>query len=209
MKDLEIRGAGNVLGAEQSGHMEAVGYELYCKMLNEAVALLKGEIVEEDYETTVDLKVDGYIPSEYIKNAYEKLNMYKKISVIKDEENAEDVYNELVDRFGEVPQVTANLLDIALIKAAAHQRYVTEISGGGGDYKITMLPSARIDTYKMHGFLSKYAKIVRFTTDKRPYFTYRPSEPCRTLEQEKRALLDFFKMLDEIMLEPEKEVQHD
>lgn len=200
MKDLEIRGAGNVLGAEQSGHMEAVGYELYCKMLNEAVALLKGEAVEEDYETTIDLKVDGYIPSEYIKNAYEKLNMYKKISVIQDAENAEDVHAELEDRFGEVPKVTENLLNIALIKAAAHKRYITEISGGEGTYKIIMLPNAQIDTYKMHDFLRKYSDTVKFTTDKKPYFTYRPNEACRTLEQEQQALMYFFEMLDEIIL---------
>ncbi len=199
MKDLEIRGAGNVLGAEQSGHMEAVGYELYCKMLNEAVALLKGEIVEEDYETTVDLKVDGFIPSEYIKNAYEKLNMYKKISVIQNTEDAEDVRAELEDRFGEIPTVTENLLTIALIKSAAHKRYITEISGGAGEYRITMLPTAHIDTYKMHGFLSKYAGEIRFTTDKKPYFTYRPKDPSRTLEQEQKNLMRFFKMLDEII----------
>jgi len=201
MKDLEIRGAGNVLGAEQSGHMEAVGYELYCKMLNEAVSLLKGEIVEEDFETTVDMKIDGFIPSDYIKNAYEKLNMYKKISVIQDEENAEDVRAELEDRFGPVPTVTENLLKVALIKAAAHSHYVTEVSGSSGDYKITMLPTAKIDTYKMHGFLSRNAGVLKFTPDKHPYFTYRPKSPCRTLDQEQKALLELFGMMDEIMME--------
>lgn len=199
MKDLEIRGAGNVLGAEQSGHMEAVGYELYCKLLNEAVALLKGEEQEEDFETSIDLKIDAFIPSEYIKNSFEKLNMYKKISVIADEENAEDVREELLDRFGEIPRATENLLDVALIKAQAHKKYITEISGGSGDYRITMLPNAKIDTFKMHGFLSSHSDILRFFMEKNPYFTYRPKTPCRTHEQEMRALNDLFDMMEDIM----------
>ncbi|MGI6071815.1 MAG: transcription-repair coupling factor [Lachnospiraceae bacterium] len=200
MRDLEIRGAGNILGAEQSGHMETIGYELYCKMLNEAVALLKGEEIEEDFETTIDLKVDGYIPSEYIKNAYEKLNMYKKISVIKNEEDAEDVHAEFEDRFGPVPKVTENLLKVALLKARAHGTYISEISGSNGEYKINMFPRAKIDTYKMHGFLSKYAGAVKFVTDKQPFFIYKPDLPCRTVEQEIDVLSGFVSSLDEIKL---------
>ncbi|MBE6016052.1 MAG: transcription-repair coupling factor [Lachnospiraceae bacterium] len=199
MKDLEIRGAGNVLGAEQSGHMEAVGYELYCKLLNEAVALLKGEETEEDFETAIDLKIDAFIPSEYIKNSFEKLNMYKKISVIANEEDAEDVREELNDRFGEIPRATENLLDVALIKAQAHRKYITEISGGSGSYRISMLPNAKIDTFKMHGFLSRHSGILRFVMEKNPYFIYKPKVPCRTLEQEMKALRDLFDMMEEIM----------
>lgn len=201
MRDLEIRGAGNVLGAEQSGHMEAIGYELYCKMLNEAVALLKGEIVEEDYETTIDLKVDAYIPSEYIKNSYEKLNMYKKISVIGTVENAEDVYAELTDRFGEVPLVTENLLKVALLKSRAHAKYITEISGGRGEYRISMLPSAKVDTYKMFGFLKKYDGTLKFVAERNPYFIYTPKESLKTFDEEAKALGDFTESLSEIMLE--------
>ncbi|MBR3245878.1 MAG: transcription-repair coupling factor, partial [Parasporobacterium sp.] len=156
MRDLEIRGAGNVLGAEQSGHMEAVGYELYCKMLNEAVSLLKGERVLADYDTTVDLKIDGYIPSTYIKNEFEKLNMYKKISAVTTPEEKEDIENELKDRFGPVPEVTENLLKVALLKARAHAVYVTEISGSRSEFKISMFKNAPIDTYKMFGFLKEY-----------------------------------------------------
>ena len=199
MKDLEIRGAGNVLGAEQSGHMDAVGYELYCKMLNEAVQLLKGQEAEEDYETTIDLKVDAYIPSEYIKNAYEKLNMYKKISVIDNEENAEDVAEELKDRFGAVPKVTENLINIALIKSAAHKRYITEISGGGSEYKIEMFPGAKIDTYKMNDFLRKNEGRIKFVHGKAPGFVYKAEKPARGLEDDKRSLMLFFGDLDEIM----------
>lgn len=204
MKDMEIRGAGNVLGAEQSGHMEAVGYELYCKMLNEAVSLLKGELVEEDYETTIDLKIDGYIPSEYIKNSYEKLNMYKKISSIMTLENMEDVREELNDRFGPVPQVTENLLKVALLKEKAHERYITEISGSAERYRITMFQNAKIDTYKMHGFLSRRAGELKFVAERTPYFTLTPKKPGKDLDGEIEVLKEFIEGLDEIIINDKK-----
>ena len=168
MRDLEIRGAGNVLGAEQSGHMEAVGYELYCKMLNEAVSLLKGERVLADYETTVDLKIDGFIPSAYIKNEFEKLNMYKKISALVTEEDMEDIRGELTDRFGPVPEVTENLLRVALLKSRAHAVYITEISGSRSEFKISMYKNAPIDTYKLYGFLKDYNEQEKKKAQEKP-----------------------------------------
>ncbi len=199
MRDLEIRGAGNVLGAEQSGHMEAVGYELYCKMLSEAVALLKGEEVLEDYETTIDLNIDGYIPAEYIKNEFEKLNMYKKISTISNEEEQEDIRNELIDRFGEIPSVTENLLEVALIKAKAHSVYITEISGGKREFKIGMFAKAPIDTYKIHGFLNENKDSLHFVAGSTPYFVFKPKEIPKTVEEIQKTLLEFFGKLKNIL----------
>ena len=91
MRDLEIRGAGNLLGAEQHGHMEAVGYDMYCKMLNEAVRTLKGEAEDEGFMTTMDLNVDAFIPDSYIPNEYQKLDIYKRIAAIENEEEMEDM----------------------------------------------------------------------------------------------------------------------
>ena len=104
MKDLEIRGAGNMLGEEQHGHMEAVGYDLYCKMLNEAVLELKGEGTIEDYETVVDIDVDAYIPATYIRSENQKLDIYKRIAAIETEEDLADMTDELIDRFGDIPK---------------------------------------------------------------------------------------------------------
>lgn len=199
MRDLEIRGAGNVLGAEQSGHMEAVGYELYCKMLNEAVALLKGQQVLEDYDTTVDLNIDGFIPSEYIKNEFEKLNMYKKISTITNEEEQEDIRCELIDRFGEIPQVTQNLLEVALIKAKAHDVYITEIAGGKREFKISMFKNAPIDTYKIHGFLNENKNELHFVAESTPYFVLKPEIIPTTVNQIQGTLINFFDKLKNIM----------
>lgn len=213
MRDLEIRGAGNVLGAEQSGHMEAVGYELYCKLLNEAVALLKGEHILGDFETTVDLDIDGYIPSDYIKNESEKLNMYKKISAIVNEEDLEEVRAELLDRFGEVPQVTDNLLSVAVIKAKAHEVYITEISGERKEYKISLRKTAPIDTYKLHGFLSEmnegkgvglHNNILKFVADSQPYFVYRPKNIPRSMEEVQSTLITFFEKLSGIICREEE-----
>ena len=96
MRDLEIRGAGNLLGESQSGHMAAVGYDLYCKMLNEAVSQLKGEKEEADYATTIDLDIDAFIPESYIKNEYQKLDIYKRIAAIESEEEMDDMIEELI-----------------------------------------------------------------------------------------------------------------
>ena len=113
MRDLEIRGAGNLLGAEQHGHMEAVGYDLYCKMLNEAVRHLKGEQKEENFDTALDVDIDAYIPPAYIPNEFQKLDIYKRIAGIENEEESEEMLEELIDRFGDPPKSVENLLWIA------------------------------------------------------------------------------------------------
>ena len=95
MRDLEIRGAGNLLGAEQSGHMEAVGYDLYCKMLHEAVREAKGDAVEEHFDTSVDVRTDAFIPTSYIANEFQKLDIYKRIAGIENQEESEEMLEEL------------------------------------------------------------------------------------------------------------------
>ena len=125
MKDLEIRGAGNLLGEQQHGHMEAVGYDLYCKMLNEAVKTAKGEVVEESFETSIDIELDAYIPNGYIANEYQKLDIYKRIAAIENEEEKDEMLDELIDRFGEPPRPVQNLLLVAQLKAEACLLYTS------------------------------------------------------------------------------------
>ena len=143
MRDLEIRGAGNLLGEAQSGHMEAVGYDLYCKMLNEAVRQLKGGPEAETFTTLIDLNVDAYIPEYYIKNEYQKLDIYKRIAAIESEEELEDMTEELIDRFGDIPKKVQQLLVIASLKSLAHSVYVTAIEQKGEEIRFTMYESIR------------------------------------------------------------------
>ena len=121
IRDLEIRGAGNLLGSEQHGHLDAVGYELYIKLLNEAVLEERGEKIPEKIECTVTLKCDAYIPDRYVKQSAQRMGLYKKIAAIECEEDREDVLDELIDRYGEAPKSVTNLLTVALVKSAAQR----------------------------------------------------------------------------------------
>ena len=177
MRDLEIRGAGNLLGARQHGHMEAVGYDLYCKMLNEAVKRLKGEKVENDeFETNIDLKMDAFIPADYIPNEFQKLDVYKRIAEIETEPERDDMVDELIDRFGEPPQSVCNLLEIALLKARAHDAYITAIVEKANQIRITMFPQAKVATDKIPDLLAAYQGKLRFVPQTTPYFVYQQKE---------------------------------
>ena len=128
MRDLEIRGAGNLLGSEQSGHMMNIGYELYCKLVDDAIRSLQGEIINEHREEiTVELMATANIPNWYIENETLKLQMYKKIAAVATEEDMEEMIDELLDRFGEVPRETLNLIRISRIRSLAEELSVTRI----------------------------------------------------------------------------------
>ncbi|MFI3170753.1 MAG: transcription-repair coupling factor [Eubacteriales bacterium] len=172
MRDLEIRGAGNLLGAEQHGHMEAVGYDLFCKMLNEAVKHLKGELSEESFETVMDLNVDAFIPSSYIPNEYQKLDVYKRISCIENENEMDDMLEELIDRFGDVPKKVQQLLQVAQLKALAHSVYVIAVEQKSTTLQITMYDKANVVAEKIPVLLTQYRGDLTFKVETNPYFIY-------------------------------------
>lgn len=174
MRDLELRGAGNLLGSEQHGHMEAVGYDLYCKMLSEAVKEAKGIPQEEDFETLIDLAVDAYIPDKYITNEFQKLDIYKRIAGIENAEEQEDMLEELLDRFGEPPKSVQNLLAVALLKAAAHQVYIVELKQTGTQVKMTLHERAKLNPQGIPDVLKMYPGELNFKMTTRPYFLYEP-----------------------------------
>lgn len=159
MRDLEIRGAGNLLGAKQHGHMQAVGYDLYCKMLNEAVKNLKGVSVIEDFNTTVDLDVDAFIPPAYIVNEIQKLDIYKRIAGIENQTECDDMKEELLDRFGQIPSAVQNLFRISMIRVNAHRLYVTDIKGKNGEILITLKRDAQIYGEKIPELLDRHEKL--------------------------------------------------
>lgn len=201
MRDLEIRGAGNLLGVKQSGHMQAVGYDLYCKMLNEAVKTLKGDSVVEDFNTTVDLDVDAYIPPSYILNEVQKLDIYKRIAGIESQSECDDMKEELLDRFGEIPVPVHNLLRIALIRSQAHRLYITELKGKNGEIKLLIKADARIHAERIPELLGKVEKLsfnIKLTTFVYHYQRSGVAEKdARSLLQETEELLN---IMEEVLL---------
>lgn len=190
MRDLEIRGAGNLLGADQSGHMAAVGYDLYCKMLNDAILRQKGELTEEEFATSIEIPVDAYIPSTYVKNEMTKLELYKRISGVWTKEDYEDMLDELTDRFGEPPQTVLNLLTIARIKALAHEAMITAVSYKNRQIHIGMVSGVQVKTELLEPFLTKYMNNIRVVGGVNSGFV---------VDMEKKSLKNFIQELFDII----------
>ena len=128
MRDLEIRGAGSLLGEIQSGHLEQVGYDTYCNLLDEVVKEMQGKEIEPDIDIQIDLNVTSYIPDEYISDSSQKIEIYQNIALCKNEQDIQNVVDEIIDRFGNMPGELENLLDIARIKYLAKPQYITKIA---------------------------------------------------------------------------------
>ena len=197
MRDLEIRGAGSVLGRAQHGHMTAVGYDLYCKMLDTAVKHAKGLPVPEEKNTFVNLSADAFIPDSYIMNEAQKLDIYKKIAAVASLEDCDDIRDELRDRFGEkIPASAENLLRIALIRSIAGKLDMAEIVGGDGSIRVTMNKDAAVQVAGIPRFLAKYQGRLQFSPKGQakgelkgqPYFTLRYAQTGVTTRDEEELL---------------------
>ncbi|RKI46115.1 transcription-repair coupling factor [Clostridium paraputrificum] len=194
MRDLEIRGAGNMMGSAQHGHMAAIGYDLYCRMLEDTVKLIKGDIDKEPIETTVDLKVDAYIPSSYIEDEMQKIEVYKKIAAIESIDEYMDIKEELEDRYSVIPEPVYNLMDIAYIKSRAKLLSIEEIKEVGNDV-----------IFRFQAGDSNYEKIFKIIIEKYKdsimlKFGEIPSFIFKLKDQKKENMLAFFKeMLENLM----------
>ena len=176
MQDLEIRGAGNLLGERQSGHMNAVGYDMYCKLLNEAVKRKKGEEVVEEEPVSVDLDIDAFIPDTYITGENQKIDVYKRISCISSKEEADDMADELTDRFGPIPQAVDNLLKVAYLRTVARDVFVTDISQKPQGIEFAVRSDAAFEPTAIAPFVAGYKGKVRLITGAKPCFVYRFSK---------------------------------
>ncbi len=175
MRDLEIRGAGNLLGNRQSGHMEAVGYDLYCKLLSEAVKRQKGEKPEEDVDVSVDLTIDAYIPDTFILNEAQKIDIYKRIACISDKDEQSDMRDELTDRFGSIPKSVENLLQVAYMRSIAKKVYVTDVKDlpENREIRFTVLPNARYNPESIGTFVASFGGAMRLLPGAKPCFLYK------------------------------------
>lgn len=199
MKDLEIRGAGNLLGQEQSGNIEAVGYDLYCKMLNDAIKRLSGEAEEAEFATSIELPLDAYIPDSYIKNEYMKLDLYKRISRCESREENDAILEEVQDRFGEPPKPFFRLLDVAYLKALAHRAYITDIKYFADEIRFIMWPQAPVKPERMDMLLKRYKGQMKFVAEKQTGFHLKAS---KTIQEELISIAE--QAVNDIMLLTER-----
>ncbi|WP_026669569.1 transcription-repair coupling factor [Butyrivibrio sp. AE3006] len=208
MRDLEIRGAGNLLGKSQSGHMASVGYDLYCKMLGEAVRRKKGETKDanlEEFTTSVDIDVDAFIPSDYIVNEEQKLEIYKRIAGIENEGDRDDMRDELRDRFGDIPESVDNLIRISLVREKAHSLYVLELKGGNGEVTIKLNNNARLNAAAIPEFISSFKGNMDFRAASYPLFIYKYIKDSLTDKAERKLLLDVESIIEKMEMLADKE----
>lgn len=175
MRDLEIRGAGSLLGSRQHGHMEAVGYDMYLKLLGEAVAEEKGELKagEEEQECLIDLPVEAHIPETYIRSTPQRLSMYKRIAAVRTDADANDVLDELRDRFGNPPPSINGLLQISLLRNSAAAAGIYEISQRNGSVLLYM---AHPDVRYAVELNKKMKGRVMLSAAKKPYIAVKPGQ---------------------------------
>ena len=187
MRDLEIRGSGNILGESQHGHMNAIGYDLYIKFLKQAVRRAKGEEDVEEVDTSMDVLIDSYIPKHYIKDESQRMEMYRKIAVIADEEDVRDVIDELIDRFGEPPKAVLQLIHLAKIRHMASTLNVETIQQKGDTYTFHFVKGYELDLSLLNELTSVFGKRLVFSM---------AAEHSIRLSAEKNALDDVEKVLD-------------
>ncbi|HHW57549.1 MAG TPA: transcription-repair coupling factor [Clostridia bacterium] len=194
MRDLEIRGAGNLLGAEQHGHIDAIGYDLYLKLLEDAIRNLKGETPKEEVTTTIDIKVNAYIDSSYIEDENLRLEMYKKIASIESKEDMAQVSEELIDRFGDYSKPVETLLEIAYLKSIASKLYITEIAGKGNNVILKFKDMGSVNMEVIEKLVKEYGGNLIFSSQVQPYLTYKFNKK-ETLQKELIDLVEKIKNL--------------
>lgn len=193
MRDLEIRGAGNMLGAQQHGHMEAVGYDMYCRLLNEAVKEQKGIPVTEEIETQIELNVSAFISDSYINDINQKIEMYKKIAACANLEEVDEIYDSLVDRFSDPPKEVENLLEIARIKVLSKELNIVSVITKGENIVICFNSQNEVDLKLISQLIPMHKNQLFFSATNPPYLTYKPKKeeiqkPKRFLENIKILL---------------------
>lgn len=197
MRDLEIRGAGNILGPEQHGHMDAVGYDMYCKLLKESVDEAQGIKVEENADVVIDISIDAYLPESYIRNHNQRIDIYKKIASIETQDDKFEIEDELIDRFGDIPKPVQNIIEVAALKAPAKDAGVYEISQSGDNLQLKF-GEDYVDANLIMGLDKIFPKRIKLVSSEKPIINY-------TLRGEYKNILNIVNNL----LSVTKELQND
>jgi transcription-repair coupling factor (superfamily II helicase) len=200
MRELEIRGAGNMMGAAQHGHMAAVGYDLYCRMLEDTVKKIRGDVESEPIETSVEIKIDAYIPSTYIEDESQKIEIYKKIAAIESFEDMMDIQEEVEDRFSDIPVSVANLMDISYLRCISKQVGIIEIKEVKEEILLQFENSERINGQLVKALITKYNKSILFKLGSKPAFAYKYTN--LTKEEILSNIIDIVKYIKSIKKHP-------
>ncbi len=185
MRDLEIRGAGSLIGEMQHGHMDQVGYDTYCKLLDEVVKEMKGIEIEEDIDVAIDINVSSYIPDSYIENQSQKIEVYQNIALCSTEEDIKNIEEDILDRFGKMPKEIINLLEIAKIKGMCKNLGITKINQKQNNIVFNFNPESFI--MDIDKIVKKYRNRVRFSPAREPYITFRLERNDKILDE----IIDF------------------
>mgnify|MGYP001038488574 CR=1 FL=1 len=187
MRDLEIRGAGSILGEIQHGHMDQVGYDMYCKLLDEVIKEMNGETIVEEVDVQIDINVSSYIPDEFIEDGSQKIETYQNIALCRDEKDIINVTDEIIDRYGKMPKEVENLLDIARIKQMSKVAYITKITQKQNNIVFDFIA----EDFKMSivdKLIEKYKSKVKFSPSQRPYVTLKLNENANIISEIKGFL---------------------
>ena len=190
MRDLEIRGAGSLMGEVQHGHMEQVGYDMYCKLLDEVVKEIRGEAVVEEVDVQIELDVSSYIPDEFIENSSLKIEIYQTIALCKNEEDILNVTDEIIDRFGKMPKEIENLLDIARIKILCREKSILKVSQRDMNI-LFFFEQDKFNIDIVDKLMKTFRNRIKFSPAQMPYITFKLQDKNDTLEECK----DFLKKL--------------
>ena len=187
MRDLEIRGAGSMLGEMQHGHMEQVGYDTYCKLLDEVIKEMQGIEVVEEQDVQIDLAVSSYIPDNFIENSSQKIEIYQNIALCRTEEELQNVIDEVIDRYGRLPKELENLIDIARIKQLARKANILKIAQRENGI-VFYFVKEKIKPEMVNTLITKYPMLVKFSNAVEPYVTLRIKENENIMEKAKEFL---------------------
>ena len=189
MRDLEIRGAGSVLGEMQHGHMEQVGYDMYCNLLDEVVKEMKGIQIEEEIDVQIEINVSSYIPDDFIEDSNQKIEVYQSIALCQNEEEIKDIIDSIIDRYGNMPKEINNLIEIARIRNMSREKSIIKISQKL-DKVIFYFDEKSFDFEIVDKLIKKYGMRIKFSPGKNPYITYKTKNINDILEEIKAFLND-------------------